>query len=174
MTSGSKFPVALRVVAGLAVACAFLGGAGTGAADDVTNPNPCPSPDKGKRFCVTVSDTDGVSRSVGAAPFYMEYVVTVRSTEKSRSLTHPTFKATLVDVFANNVTAPTTAILKKTTIDSTTTCTGLAPDGTISCNLAKLTPGAVWVARFRLTTATKRGRAGHPAQRTRLGRRAGE
>jgi hypothetical protein len=154
MTSGSKFPVALRVVAGLAVACAFLGGAGTGAADDVTNPSPCPSPLKGKRFCVTVSDTDGVSRSVGAAPFYMEYVVTVRSTEKSRSLTHPTFKATLVDLFANNVTAPTTAILKKTTIDATTTCTGLAPDGTISCNLAKLTPGAVWVGRFRLTTAT--------------------
>jgi hypothetical protein len=149
-----RFRMAARVVAGCAVACAFLGGAGTGAADDVTNPNPCPSPDKGKRFCVTVSDTDGVSRSVGAAPFYMEYVVTVRSTEKSRSLTHPTFKATLVDLFANNVTAPTTATLNKTTIDSATTCTGLAPDGTISCDLAKLTPGAVWVARFRLTTAT--------------------
>ncbi|MFL5931923.1 MAG: hypothetical protein ACJ75P_11745 [Gaiellaceae bacterium] len=145
---------ALRVAAALAVACVFLGGAGTGAADDVTNPSPCPSPDKAKRFCVTVSDTDGVSRTLGAAPFYMEYVVTVRSTEKSRSLTHPTFKATLVDLFANDVTAPTTAILKRTTIDSTTTCTGLAADGTISCNLPKLTPGAVWVARFLMTTAT--------------------
>ena len=149
-----SFRMTLRVAAALAVACAFLGGAGTGAADDITNPNPCPSPDKAKRFCVTVSDTDGVSRSLGTDPFYMAYTVTVRSTEKSRSLTHPILKATLVDLLANDVTAPTTAVLKRTTIDSTTTCTGLAADGTISCNLPKLTPGAVWVARFLLTTAT--------------------
>jgi len=145
---------ALRVAAALAVACVFLGGAGTGAADDVTSPNPCPSPDKAKRFCVTVSDTDGVSRSLGAAPFYMEYVVTVKSTEKSRTLTHPTFKGTLVDLFAGGVTAPTTATLVGTTTTPATSCTPLAPDGTITCNLAKLTPGAVWEAHFLLTTAT--------------------
>jgi hypothetical protein len=150
----SSVKAASRVGAALAVACVFLAGAGSGAADDVTNPSPCPSPDKAKRFCVTVSDTDGVSRSLGAAPFYMEYTVTVRSTEKTRSLTHPTFKATLVDLFANDVTAPTTATLVSTTTNPATACTPLAPDGTISCNLAKLTPGAVWVGRFLLTTAT--------------------
>jgi hypothetical protein len=145
---------ALRVAAALAVACVFLGGAGTGAADDVTNPNPCPSPDKAKRFCVTVSDTDGVSRSLGAAPFYMEYTVTVRSTEKSRSLTHPRLKATLVDEFAGGARAPTTATLFPPTTSPGTTCTSLSADGVITCELAKLTPGAVWVGRFLLTTAT--------------------
>jgi hypothetical protein len=148
--------VGLRVAAALAGACVFLGGAGTGAADDFTNPNPCPSPEKAKRFCVTVSDTDGVSRSPvdPAKPFYMEYTVTIRSTERSRSLTHPTLKATLVDLFANDVTAPTTAKWVSTTTDPATTCTPLAPDGTITCNLAKLTPGAVWVGRILLTTVT--------------------
>ena len=154
MTSGSKFRVALRVIAGLAVACGFLGGAGTGAADDITNPNPCPSPDKAKRFCVTVSDTDGVSRSLGADPFFMEYTVTIKSTEKSRSLTHPRLRATLADLFAGGVTTPTTATLFSLTTSPGTTCTPLSADGVINCELAKLTPGAVWVGRFVLTTAT--------------------
>jgi hypothetical protein len=150
----SSTSAALRVAAALAVACVFLSGAGVGAADDVTSPNPCPSPDKAKRFCVTVSDTDGLSRSPAAAPFYMESTVTVKSTEMSRSLTHPTLKATVVDLVAGGATAPTTATLVSTTTNPASSCTALAADGTIRCDLPKLTPGAVWVGRFLLTTST--------------------
>jgi hypothetical protein len=150
----SSFSAALRVVICLAAACVFLGGAGTGAADDVTNPNPCPSPDKSKRFCVTVSDTDGLSRSkVNAAPLYMEYTVTVKSTERSRSLTHPSLKATVVDLIPGGTTA-TSATLVSSTLDPGAQCGPLQADGTISCVLPKLTPGFVWVGRFLMTTST--------------------
>jgi hypothetical protein len=150
----SSTRAALRVAAALAVACVFLGGAGTGAADDITNPNPCPSPDKAKRFCVTVSDTDGLSRSLGANPLYMEYTVTVKSTETSRSLTHPTLRATLVDLLTAGGEAATTATLVSTTTNPVSSCTPLGADGTLRCDLPKLTPGAVWVARFLMTTST--------------------
>lgn len=150
----SSFSTALRVVICLAAACVFLGGAGTGAADDVTNPTPCPSPDKAKRFCVTVSDEDFVSRSpVGGDPFYMEYAVTVKSTERSRSLTHPSLKATVVDLIAGGTTA-TSATLVSSTLDPGAQCSPFQADGTISCVLPKLTPGFVWVGRFLMTTST--------------------
>jgi len=147
---------ALRVAAALAVACVFLGGAGTGAADDITNPSPCPSPDKSKRFCVTVSDSDNVfSRSLGADPLYMDYTVTVKSTETSRSLTHPSLRATVVDLLTAGGEPATTATLVSTTTNPASSCTPLGADGTLSCTLPKLTPGAVWVARFLMTTSTR-------------------
>lgn len=148
-------PGAVRLIAGVAIVCAFLGGAGTGAADDVTSPNPCPSPDKAKRFCVTVSDTDGVSRSPATGdPFYMEYAVTIKSTESSRSLTHPSLTATVVDELAAGGTAPTGATLVSSTLGAGAQCSGLQSDGTISCSLAKLAPGAAWTGRFLMTTST--------------------
>jgi hypothetical protein len=144
------------VVAVLAVSCVVLGGAGTGAADDVTNPNPCPSPDKSKRFCVTVSDTDGVSRSQAppAKPLYMEYIVTVKSTETSRSLTHAALRATVVDVLAGGGTTATAATLVSATTVPSTPCGPFTPAGTIACDLGKLRPGDTWVGRFLMTTST--------------------
>jgi hypothetical protein len=150
----SSVKAASRVGAALAVACVFLAGAGSGAADDVTSPNPCPSPDKAKRFCVTVSDTDGISRSLGANPLYMEYTVTVKSTETSRSLTHPSFRATVVDLLTAGGEAATTATLVSTTTNPASSCTPLGADGTLRCDLPKLTPGMVWVGRFLMTTST--------------------
>src|SRR5215207_1422728 len=146
---------ALRVAAALAVACVFLGGAGTGAADDVTNPNPCPSPDKAKRFCVTVSDTDGVSRSpaLPADPLYMESIVTVKSTETSRSLTHAALRVTLVDVLGDAGTTATRATLVSATTNPADECGLLTLEGTISCDIGKLRPGQVWVGRFLMTTS---------------------
>jgi hypothetical protein len=146
---------ALRVLAFVAIACAFLGGAGTGAADDVTNPTPCPSPDKAKRFCVTVSDEDFLSRSpVSGDPFYMEYAVTVKSTEKNRSLTHPSLTLTLVDLLTGGGTTTTGATLVSSTFDPGAQCGPLQSNGTITCDLPKLTPGFVWRARLLMTTST--------------------
>ena len=152
----SSSSMSLRAIACLAVACVFLGGAGTGAADDVTNPNPCPSLDKAKRFCVTVSDTDGLSRSpaLPGDPLYMEYTVTIKSTETSRSLTHAALKATVVDLLDGGATTPTAATLVSATTDPPTACGPLTTEGTISCDLGKLRPGDVWVGRFLMTTST--------------------
>jgi hypothetical protein len=150
----STSPRGLGVLGCLVFVCVFLGGAGTGAADTVTVPTPCPSPDKAKRFCITVSDTDGLSRSpVAGDPLFMESTVIVRSTEKSRSLTHARLRMTLVDVLAGGGTTGTTATLFETEISPDTTCGPLMPDGTITCDLVKLTPGEVWVGRFLLTTS---------------------
>ena len=152
----SSSPRSLGILGCLVFACVFLGGAGTGAADTVTVPTPCPSPDKAKRFCITVSDTDGLSRSPSADPneaFFMESTITVRSTEKSRNLTHAALRVTLVDVLAGGGTTATTATLFSTTISPGTTC-GPLIGGSILCDLEKLTPGEVWVGRFLLTTST--------------------
>jgi hypothetical protein len=152
----SSSPRSLGVLGCLVFACVFLGGAGTGAADTVTVPTPCPSPDKAKRFCITVSDTDGVSRSPSANPdeaLFMESAITVRSTERSRSLTHAALRVTLVDVLKDGGTTATTATLFSATITPDTTC-GPLTAGTISCDLGKLTPGEVWNGRFVFTTST--------------------
>jgi hypothetical protein len=142
----------LHVIGFLAVACVFLGGAGTGAADNVTV---CPSDPNSKRFCVAVSDTDGVSRSKAppATPLYMEYTVTVNSTETSRSLTHAALTANVVDVLAGGGTTATAATFVSATTVPANTC-GPFSAGTISCDLGKLRPGDTWVGRFLMKTST--------------------
>jgi hypothetical protein len=149
---------ALRAaVAVLAVSCVVLGGAGTGAASDETT-TPCPSPDKAKQFCVTVSDTDFVSRSPAppGAPLYMEYTVTIESKETTRSLTHTALTATVVDVLdvLEDTTTATAATLVSTTTVPSTPCGPLTPAGTIACDIGRLRPGDRWVGRFLMTTST--------------------
>ena len=61
------------VVLAAAVVFSLAGGAGSGSG---ASTDPCP-PTSGRQFCLTVTDTDGVSASVGGVVSYVLYTIAV-------------------------------------------------------------------------------------------------
>ena len=66
-------PVLAVVVMAAAVAFSLAGGAGSGSG---ATTYPCP-PDSGRQFCVTITDTEPVSASVGGVVAYVLYTISV-------------------------------------------------------------------------------------------------
>lgn len=125
----------MRRPAGPSILAAFataliLGGAAPGA----TGPEVCnPS---GRQVCVTIADTDGVSRSSASGARFMTYAVTVRNRGNS-TLTNGVILLDLRDVVGGQPQASTASWVRTKLTDG---CSSTAP-GQITCLVHQLKRG---------------------------------
>jgi hypothetical protein len=113
-----------------ALAVALLGGATNGVASTTEL---CST---GRAFCVTVSDTDGVSPSTGDAR-YLSYALTIRNTGTSR-LTNGRVTLTLTDI-VGGAAQPSTAVFQPA--DSTGQCAFSAAGNVLTWTAPNLSGG---------------------------------
>jgi hypothetical protein len=135
----------------LLAALGLLVWAAPAAADEIETP--CP-PDDGRQFCITISDTDGVSPSpdpeTGAPPTHMRYVVTVKNVGKS-TLTHGLLEVALTDL-PLGAAGVTTASLASASSSRGDVCDGLASGGAV-CDFGRLTSGQSFKATLAYRTS---------------------
>jgi hypothetical protein len=113
-----------------AIAVALLGGAANGVASTTER---CSA---GRAFCVTVSDTDGVSPSSGDAR-YLSYALTIRNTGSS-TLTNGRATLTLTDV-VGGANQASTAVFQPA--DSTAACAFTAAGNVLTWTVPNLARG---------------------------------
>jgi hypothetical protein len=129
-------------------------GVPSGSASDATS-SPCPPPAKDRQFCVTISDTDGVSVSPGPAsedpPNFMRYVVSVENFGGT-TLTNVRLSTQLVDLPSGSGSGTTAELVSLKTVPASATCSEAA--GGSTCEAGSLGAGARFTATFVYTTAT--------------------
>jgi hypothetical protein len=129
---------------------------GSAAADETGSP--CPPEDGGRQFCITISDTDGVSPSpdpeTGKPPNHMRYVVTVTNVGNS-ALTHGGLEVALTDLLlgADRVTTATLASASSSRGDVCDALTG----GGVRCDFGRLAAGESFTATLGYTTSHTEG-----------------
>jgi hypothetical protein len=143
------------LLAALGFTTLALLGTPSGIASDATS-DPCPPGAKDRQFCVTVSDTDGVSRSPdpasGDPANYMRYVVTMKN-HGGPTLTNARLATQLFDLSSSGSVATTATLVSLTSTPTTGACTETAP-GVSACDIGSLASGATFTATFVYTTST--------------------
>jgi len=141
--------LAALVVVLLAGASAF--GAGEARADTVGTP--CP-PSAGRQLCLTIEDTEGVSKSpnptTGRPRNHMRYIVTATNVGGS-SLTNATVTTVLSDL-PNPPGGMTASLDARSTTPASATCTEPAP-GQVTCAAGRLAAGASFTLRLSYSTS---------------------
>ena len=130
MRQHARRRLALTGFAAALVAATFLGGAASGATDpEQCNPT-------GRQFCLTISDTDGVSQSTESNSRHTTFAVNVRN-RGGPTLNQGSVDLELVDVVADQE-QPSTAAFSASHVP--TGCTLVAPTA-LSCDIQHLPSG---------------------------------
>jgi len=122
------------VVLAAAVVFSLAGGAGSGSG---ASTDPCP-PTSGRQFCLTVTDTDGVSASVGGVVSYVLYTIAVGNVG-GPTLTNGVVTATLTDHVGT--TAPSSSAQFISGASSPGCAAVSGPTNTVTCNVGNLAGG---------------------------------
>ena len=127
-------PVLAVVVMAAAVAFSLAGGAGSGSG---ATTDPCP-PDSGRQFCVTITDTEPVSASVGGVVAYVLYTISVDNVGGA-TLTNGVVTTTLKDHVGTTTSKSSAQFIASA---STLGCAAVSgPTNTVSCNVGNLAAG---------------------------------
>lgn len=141
-----------RLGVSLLAALGLLALAGPVGADETGTP--CPPEDGGRQFCITISDTDGVSPSpdpeTGEPANHMRYVVTVTNVGNT-SLTHGLLTVELTDL-PLGTEGVTTASLASASSSRGDVCDGLTGGGAV-CDFGRLASGESFTATLGYTTS---------------------
>ena len=129
-------PVLAVVVMAAAVAFSLAGGAGSGSGATTF---PCP-PDSGRQFCVTITDTEPVSASVGGVVAYVLYTISVDNVGGA-TLTNGVVTTTLKDHVGTTTSKSSAQFIASA---STLGCAAVSgPTNAVSCNVGNLAAGTV-------------------------------
>ena len=127
-------PVLAVVVMAAAVAFSLAGGAGSGSG---ATTYPCP-PTSGRQFCITVTDTDGVSASVDGVVSYVLYTIAVGNVG-GPTLTNGVVTTTLSDHVGTTTPSSSAQFIAGASSPGCAAVSG--PANTVACNVGNLAGG---------------------------------
>ena len=127
-------PVLAVVVIAAAVVFSLAGGAGSGSG---ATTDPCP-PASGRQFCITVTDTDGVSASVDGVVSYVLYTIAVDNVG-GPTLTNGVVTATLTDHVGTTTPRSSAQFIAGASSSGCAAVSG--PTNTVTCNIDNLAGG---------------------------------
>jgi len=140
-------PLLAVVVVAAAVVFSLVGGVGSGSG---ATTDPCP-PASGRQFCVTVTDTEPVSASVGGVVAYVLYTISVDNVGGA-TLTNGVVTTTLKDHVGSTTSKSSAQFIASA---STLGCAAVAgPTNTVSCNIGNLAAGQSLASPLQLVFRT--------------------
>ena len=144
---GTLRPVRAVVVVAAAVVFSLVGGAGSGAG---ATTDPCP-PASGRQFCLTVTDTEPVSASVGGVVAYVLYTISVDNVGGT-TLTNGVVTTTLKDHVGTTTSKSSAQFIASA---STLGCAAVSgPTNAVSCNIGNLAAGKSLASPLQLVFRT--------------------
>ena len=140
-------PVLAVVVVAAAAVFSLVGGAGSGSG---ATTDPCP-PASGRQFCVTITDTEPVSASVGGVVAYVLYTISVDNVGGT-TLTNGVVTTTLTDHVGTTTSKSSAQFIASA---STLGCVAVSgPTNAVSCNVGNLAAGQGLASPLQLVYRT--------------------
>ena len=140
-------PLLAVVVVAAAVVFSLVGGVGSGSGATTDR---CP-PASGRQFCVTITDTEPVSASVGGVVAYVLYTISVDNVGGA-TLTNGVVTTTLKDHVGSTTSKSSAQFIASA---STLGCAAVSgPTNTVSCNIGNLAAGQSLASPLQLVFRT--------------------